>query len=112
MNNTAEQDLALQKELLALLIHHVDWRDQFTFVHSLASPCAYFWAALCGEPYGLLFNRYAESEIYRFLVLMQAIPKCLILEQLKKKKKRGDIIRGLMYQRMSCSTAQTFWRAV
>lgn len=109
MNNTAEQDLALQKELLALLIHHVDWRDQFTFVHSLASPCAYFRAVLCGEPSSLLFNRYAESEIYRFLVLMQAIPKCLILEQLKKV---GGIIRGLMYQRMSCSTAQTFWRAV
>lgn len=42
MNNTAEQGLALQKGLPALLIHHVDWRDQFTFVHSLASPSCMF----------------------------------------------------------------------
>lgn len=38
VNNTAERDLALQKERLAFLVHHVDWRDQFTFVLSLASP--------------------------------------------------------------------------
>lgn len=71
MNNTAEQDLALQKERLALLIHHVDWRDQFTFVHSLASPHAYLRAVLCGKPSSLLFKRNADGEIYWSLVLTQ-----------------------------------------
>lgn len=63
MNNTAEQDLALQKEWMALLIHHVDWRDQFTFVHSLASLHAYFRAVLCGTPSSVLFfvTRTAKS---------------------------------------------------
>lgn len=55
MNNTAEQDLALQKERMALLIHHVDCRDQFTFVLSLASLHAYFRAVLCGTPSSVLF---------------------------------------------------------
>lgn len=41
MNNTAERDLTLQNERLALLVHHVDWRDQFTFVLPLTSSQAY-----------------------------------------------------------------------
>lgn len=49
MNKSAEQDLAVQKGYLALLIHQADWRDQFRFVHSLASPRS-FYRGVHGEP--------------------------------------------------------------
>lgn len=54
VNNTAERDLALQKERLAFLVHHVDWRDQFTFVLSLASP----------PPAGIFQGRVASRQVY------------------------------------------------
>ena len=70
VNNTAERDLALQKECLAFLVHHVDWRDQFTFVLSLASPPqAYFRAVLCGKPSSLPVCLNADTEISRSVVL-------------------------------------------
>lgn len=56
MSDTAERDLALQKESLTFLIHHVAWKDQFTFVLSLASAQAYFRAELRGRPSSLPFH--------------------------------------------------------
>lgn len=67
MNNTAEQDLALQKECLALLIHHFDWKDQFTFVRSLASQHTYFGAVLHGKTLSLPFCHYGGTENYSLI---------------------------------------------
>ena len=68
MNNTAERDLALQKERLAFLVHHVDWRDQFTFVLSLASPQAYFRTVLCSKPSRLPVLQHASMQIVKSTV--------------------------------------------
>lgn len=64
MNKTAEQDLALQKECLAFLIHQADWRDQFTFVCPLASPCCFDRGVLHGKPSSSPFCHHGLSGIW------------------------------------------------